>query len=129
MSVRTAILTALLAALLGAVTACGRDSQPAPGGAQPAAAKAHAAQMVEMVVTSAGFVPAEATVKAGQPVMLMVTRKTEKTCATSIVIKEYGINRPLPLNQTVEITFTPTKPGKFRYACGMDMISGVLVVE
>ena len=36
---------------------------------------------------------------------------------------------PLPLNQPVEITFTPTKAGKFRYACGMDMITGVIIVE
>ncbi|MFA6107872.1 MAG: cupredoxin domain-containing protein [Candidatus Latescibacterota bacterium] len=122
-------LSVLLAALLGTITACGRDSQPEPSRAQPAAVKIQATQMVEMAVTSEGFVPAEVTVKAGQPVMLMVTRKTDKTCATSIVIKDFGINRPLPLNQAVEITFTPTKPGRFRYACAMDMVSGVLVVE
>ncbi len=86
-------------------------------------------QIVTMQVTSEGFVPAQVKVKAGQPVKLVVTRKTDMTCAKEIVIKEFGINQPLPLNQPVEITFTPIKPGQVRYACAMDMIAGVIIVE
>jgi plastocyanin domain-containing protein len=86
-------------------------------------------QVVTMEVTTQGFVPAQVKVKVGQPVKLVVTRKTDVTCAKDIVIKDYGINKPLPLNQPVEVTFTPTKPGKVRYACAMDMISGVITVE
>jgi plastocyanin domain-containing protein len=86
-------------------------------------------QVVTIDVTGAGFVPAQVNVKANQPVKLVVTRKTDRTCATEIVIKDFGIKKALPLNQPVEITFTPTKAGKFRYACGMDMIAGVLIVE
>jgi plastocyanin domain-containing protein len=29
----------------------------------------------------------------------------------------------------VEVSFTPTKAGKVKYACGMDMIYGHLVVQ
>ena len=86
-------------------------------------------QVVTIEVTGEGFVPARVKVKANQPVKLVVTRKSDRTCATEIVIKDFGINKPLPLNQPVEITFTPTKPGKVRYACAMDMIAGVIVVE
>lgn len=86
-------------------------------------------QVFTMEVTKEGFVPAEIKVKAGQPVKLVVTRKVERTCATDIVIKDFGISKPLPLNQPVDVTFTPSKPGKIRYACGMDMIAGVIVVE
>ena len=53
----------------------------------------------------------------------------DRTCAKEIVIKDFGINAPLPLNQVVTVEFTPTKSGEVRYACGMDMISGVIVVE
>lgn len=88
-----------------------------------------AAQVIEMSVTGEGFVPAQIKVKAGQPVKLIVTRKTDRTCATEIVIKDFGIKQPLPLNQAVEVTFTPTKAGSFRYACAMDMIAGVIIVE
>ena len=86
-------------------------------------------QVVTIEVTDAGFVPAQVKVKATQPVKLLVTRKTARTCATEIVIKDLGINKPLPLNQPAEITFTPTKKGQLRYACAMDMIAGVIVVE
>ena len=86
-------------------------------------------QVVTIEVTVAGFVPAQVKVKANQPVKLLVTRKTDRTCAKAIVIKDFGINKPLPLNQPVEITFTPSKPDQVRYACAMDMIGGVLVVE
>lgn len=86
-------------------------------------------QVVTIEVTKDGFVPAEVKVKAGHPVKLVVTRKVDRTCATEIVIKDFNINKPLPLNQAVEVLFTPSKPGKFRFACGMDMIAGTIIVE
>jgi plastocyanin domain-containing protein len=88
-----------------------------------------AVQSFELQVTGEGFVPSTIKVKQGQPVRLVVTRKTERTCATEIVIRDQGINKKLPLNQPVTVEFTPRKSGQLRYACGMDMISGVIVVE
>jgi plastocyanin domain-containing protein len=88
-----------------------------------------AGKAIEISVTGEGFVPANIQVKKGQPGKLVVTRKTERTCATEIVIRELGINQPLPLNKPVTVQFTPVKSGQLRYACGMDMISGVIVVQ
>ncbi len=92
----------------------------------------HAAQAGhthEITVTSDGFVPANITVRRGESVKLIVTRKTDRTCAKEIVIKDYGINQPLPLDKPVTIELTPKKSGQVRYACGMDMITGVLVID
>jgi plastocyanin domain-containing protein len=86
-------------------------------------------QVVTIEVTKEGFVPAEVKIKAGHPAKLVVTRKVDRTCATEIVIKDFNINKPLPLNQPVEILLPPSKPGKIRFACGMDMIAGTIVVE
>jgi len=88
-----------------------------------------AEQRIAIRVTNKGFEPATVKVKAGQPVVLVVTRTTDKTCAKEIVIKEQKVHRPLPLDRAVEIRFTPKKPGTFRYACGMDMLSGKVVVQ
>lgn len=85
-------------------------------------------RVVDMTVTEDGFVPSKVKVKKGEKVRLMVTRKTDSTCAKEIVIKEAGINQPLPLDKTVSIELTPRKSGEIRYACGMDHISGVLFV-
>lgn len=86
-------------------------------------------QIIEMSVTSKGFEPAQVTVQAGKPVTLSITRKTDRTCATEIVLKDYGIKKDLPLNQPVSVIFTPTKTGSFRYSCAMNMVSGVLEVQ
>jgi plastocyanin domain-containing protein len=49
--------------------------------------------------------------------------------AKQLVLKDAGVRKDLPLNQPVTIELTPQKAGEIRYACGMDMISGVLVVD
>lgn len=97
----------------------GCASQPASGGPQ----------RVTLTVTEKGFEPAVVKVRAGSPVTLVVTRETERTCATELVLKEHGINQPLPLDQAVEITFTPTQSGDLTYACAMDMYRGTVRVE
>lgn len=111
--------TKLLAAALGLALATPFIAQAAPP----------PVQVIEMQVTGAGFVPDQIKVTKGQKVRLVVTRKTERTCATEIVIKDQGINQKLPLDKAVTVEFTPSKSGQLRYACGMDMISGVIVVE
>jgi plastocyanin domain-containing protein len=83
---------------------------------------------VQMAVTDEGFEPSKVKVKKGEKVRFVVTRKTDSTCAKEIVVKDHGINQPLPLNEPVTVEFTPKKSGEIRYACGMDHISGVVFI-
>lgn len=85
-------------------------------------------RVVDVTVTDDGFVPSRVKVKKGEKVRFVVTRKTTHTCATEIVIKDHGINAPLPLGEPVTVEFTPSRSGEIRYACGMNMISGVVFV-
>ena len=87
------------------------------------------AQVVELTVTSKGFEPSVVTVKAGRPVKIVVTRKTERTCATEIVMKDFGVNQPLPYEKSVTVVVSPKGPGQYRFACGMNMIAGTLNVQ
>jgi plastocyanin domain-containing protein len=115
-------LAALAAAFaVAALPAAATEAAPA--------AKPGAAKVIEMTVTSEGYVPDKIHVAKGEKVRLQITRKTDKTCATEIVIKDLGINQPLPLNKMVTVEFTPKKSGQLKYACGMDMISGILFVD
>ncbi len=84
---------------------------------------------VEVSITQKGFEPDKITARKGEPLRLVVTRRTDQTCAKEIVIAEAGMRKELPLDQPVMIDFTPIKNGELRYACGMDMISGVIVVQ
>jgi plastocyanin domain-containing protein len=91
--------------------------------------KSSGPQTVKVAVTDAGFVPAQVDVRRGQPVVLLVTRTTDETCAKEIVIPDQHIRKALPLNQPVAISFTPEKRGAIKYACGMEMVSGTLRVQ
>jgi len=106
---------------------------PAPKAApkpKPAAARVEkgGTRVVALTVTDQGFEPANVKVAAGYPVRLVVTRKTEKTCATELVLADLGISEPLPLHTPVTVEFTPGESGTLRYACGMDHVSGVITV-
>jgi plastocyanin domain-containing protein len=59
----------------------------------------------------------------------VVTRTTEQTCATELVIPGSNVRVALPLGVPVSVTFPAPKSGTLRYACGMGMLSGALLVE
>ena len=84
---------------------------------------------VELAVTERGFEPAEVRAKKGVPLTLVVTRTTDATCAKEIVIADQNIRKALPLNQAVEMTFTPRDSGEVPFICGMDMVGGKVIVR
>jgi len=92
------------------------------------AAEQDGAQTATVEVTGKGFEPASLKLKAGAPAKVTFVRKTDETCAKEVVIKDYGIERKLPLNEPVTVEFTPRK-GEFTFACGMNMMKGKLIVE
>lgn len=96
---------------------------PAPA---PAAG---ATNVVEMTVDGSGFHPDRIAAKAGEPITLAITRTTDETCGTEIVIASMGVNTKLPLNERVEVTVTPGEKGEIAFACGMDMMKGTIVAD
>lgn len=86
-------------------------------------------QVIELQVTEKGFEPKTINVKPGIPVTLNITRKTDLTCATAIQIPSKKIKRDLPLNQLVVIELGVLEKGEIRFACGMDMETGIINVR
>jgi len=123
---RTAVLAASLAFLAGPARA--QDSAAQAAGIAEGTVK-DGVRTVEMQVTEDGFVPAKIKANKGEKLRLVITRKTDNTCATEIVVKEAGINTKLPLGKTVTVELTPKKSGEIKYACGMDMITGIIFVQ
>lgn len=127
------LLALAAAGLVLSQQGCSKEQKAEP---PPAAAAAEARKpgdgprVVTLSVTEKGYEPSPINLKKDEPVKLVVTRKTEHTCATEIIMKDYGINTPLPLNTPVEIAFTPNKTGTLTYGCAMgQMISGAFMVE
>ncbi len=83
---------------------------------------------VEIAVTPEGFSPNRVEVQAGVPIELVFTRKTDKTCATEVVVPSLKLKKALPLNEPVTIALTPEKD-EVSFACGMNMLRGKLVVK
>ena len=69
--------------------------------------------------------------KKGQPVTLVSTRTTDRTCITAVDIPDESIkNLKLPLNQAVAVTVTPRKAGVEKFHCSaMAMGNGKLLVQ
>jgi plastocyanin domain-containing protein len=86
-------------------------------------------QVVSVNITRTGYEPGSLNLKRGVPARIVFTRRTDATCAKEVVIPDYGINRPLPLNEAVVVTLTPRKTGKFTFTCGMNMMRGKIVVR
>lgn len=114
---KTMILAACLAA---ALVGCAREAAR-QGTSGPA--------RFELAVTDTGFAPGTITVPAGKPVTLVVTRKTDQTCAKEIVFPDQGIRKALPLNEAVEISLPASRPREIAYECGMEMLYGKVVVR
>jgi cobalt-zinc-cadmium efflux system membrane fusion protein len=115
-------------------------------GLRPAAAKAAAgasaagprantgsdtakAQSAKIVVNEQGFEPAKVALRTGTPARLTFVRTTDETCGTEVVFPSLDIKRALPLNEPVQIEFTPAKTGEIAFACGMNMLRGTVVVQ
>jgi plastocyanin domain-containing protein len=96
----------------------------ATSGCAPAGAKE-----VRVDVTENGFVPNAVTIRKGDAAVLVITRRTTKTCATEAVFAETGQKYDLPLNQAVRVDLTGVSPGTVHYACGMDMEKGTVKIE
>ena len=86
-------------------------------------------QTARIEVTRHGYEPGSITLKRNVPARITFRRAVEGTCATEVVLADYGINRPLPLNQDVVVTFTPRKSGELAFTCGMNMHRGKLIVS
>lgn len=99
-------------------------------GSSPAKQETAAPTRVEITVVDSGYEPAQVKAQVGKPLTLVFTRKSESHCGEEVVFPAQNIKRTLPLNEPVEITFTPEATGTIGFACGMDMYKGsVLVVQ
>lgn len=81
-----------------------------------------------VTITENGFEPASIKL-AGGAKRVTFLRKTDATCAKSVVFPKLGITRDLPLNERVTIDLPPSATGTLSYACGMDMLKGSVIVQ
>ena len=87
---------------------------------------------IEIAVTEDGFTPKGVTVKKGERVLLVFTRKAERSCAKKVIVyldDDKTIEKDLPLGRPVEIRVRFEKAGELGYTCGMGHKAGVIKIE
>lgn len=85
-------------------------------------------QTVEIKVDG-GYVPNVVTLKQGVPATIVFNRKDPSACLDEVVFPDFGIHESLPVNQTHTINLDTSKPGEYKYTCGMNMFFGKVVIK
>ena len=84
---------------------------------------------IAIEVGDISFQPTLISAPKKKQLTLVFTRTSTSPCGESVVIKGHDIRKDLPLNQPVEINLTPQEEGRIRFACGMDMMKGAIVIQ
>jgi cytochrome c oxidase subunit 2 len=77
------------------------------------------------------FIPAEITAARGEAITFVLAAVD---FPHGFAMPDFGVRKDLIPGQVVEVTITPTKPGRYHYLCdnfcgdGHDKMSGILVV-
>ncbi|GIP70690.1 MULTISPECIES: cupredoxin domain-containing protein [Lactiplantibacillus] len=75
------------------------------------------------------YEPAEVTVKQGVPAQLTFTRTSTQGCLEHVHSTDLGFATDLPIDQPQTVTIPTDQAGEFTFSCGMDMVSGKVVVQ
>jgi plastocyanin domain-containing protein len=92
-------------------------------------ARTHEGIQEVTVIVDGGYEPSQVIVQAGHLVRLSFDRKDPSSCLEEIRIPDFKIAQKLVLNQITSIEFTPDKPGRYEFSCGMNMFRGVVEVQ
>lgn len=85
-------------------------------------------QTVYMKQGISGYSPNEFTVEKGKKVRWVINSTNPYTCASSIIVPAYGVERYLQKGENI-IEFTPTKSGIVQFSCSMGMYRGQFIVK
>jgi P-type Cu+ transporter len=80
------------------------------------------------VVVRGGYSPDVIRARTGLPLRIVFDRQEDGDCSSRVVFADLALSRFLaPFAQTT-VVFTPTRPGSYGFACGMNMIHGTVLV-
>ncbi|MGI9556575.1 MAG: heavy metal translocating P-type ATPase [Solirubrobacterales bacterium] len=85
-------------------------------------------QQLEITVNG-GYSPSIVHVTQGVPLRLLFDRQDSGECTSRVVFPDFGLNVALPEGKTTAVGLVPDEPGSYRFACGMNMVFGTLVVD
>ncbi|GGK63832.1 heavy metal translocating P-type ATPase [Ornithinimicrobium pekingense] len=83
---------------------------------------------VVRVGVKGGYSPDLIEVRAGVPVRMLFDRQESGECTSRVVMPGFRVNQLLPAHEKTAVEFLPDTEGEYRFACGMNMVSGTIRV-
>ncbi len=80
------------------------------------------------VVVSGGYSPATLTMRPGTPIVLSFDRQETGECTSHVVFPDLALDASLPGDAVTEVRLPALKAGDYPFACGMNMVHGMLRV-
>ena len=81
------------------------------------------------VVVRGGYSPDVIRARTGLPLRIVFDRQEDGDCSSRVVFFDLALSRFLAPFAETTIEFTPSRPGSYEFACGMNMIHGTVLVE
>lgn len=81
------------------------------------------------VVVDRGYRPSRIDLEAGVPATLRFERREDDPCTELLVSDLWPSAHRLVAHGETEVRFTPQRPGRYAFTCGMGMYSGELLVH
>ena len=81
------------------------------------------------ITVKGGYWPDSVRVRAGIPLRMVFDRQEDGECSSRVVFPDLAVSHWLAPFDTTVVELTVDRPGRFGFACGMNMIHGTLVVE
>jgi len=81
------------------------------------------------IIVEGGYTPNTIQIPKGKTTKISFTRKDPSSCLEDVVLGDFKIKKFLPLNQKVTVEVTPQKNGEYKFACGMNMFHGKIIVS
>ncbi len=81
------------------------------------------------VVVDRGYTPSHIELDAGVPTVLRFDRREDDPCTELLVSELWPNAHRLVAHGETPVRFTPQRPGRYAFTCGMGMYSGELIVR
>ncbi|KFI92752.1 copper-transporting ATPase [Bifidobacterium saguini DSM 23967] len=86
-------------------------------------------QQQATITVKGGYSPAVVNMKAGMPITLTFDRQETGECTSHVVFGDLGLDAMLPGNTATDVKLPALPAGEYPFACGMNMVHGLLRVE
>ena len=81
------------------------------------------------IAVEGGYSPSIILVPKGKPTKINFIRRDPSSCLEEVVLGDFKVRKFLPLNKKITIEITPQKNGEYKFACGMNMFHGKIIVN